>query len=404
MNEFNEIVKAFSELCDMKSFSTQFNVFYWLFQQNPNLSEYFLMRSQELEQEIQLAEAAALAKKNTKNESLKNRSVGSSNNSLNQTKVSGMTQSQVAEKDLTVQEKPASFVTTPAKQQVMAKSATFNASVNEYHTPEKSGINNSGSNLESYYLSKGIDEIKFPSGLDLFGKMKDSADRFKLDQEMQRDTADADENPEDYYNEEEAENYEDEYYDESQANSYTSPIESQQPKFDMSSMNQTKNDTFLSCEENNFSNFQQNSSSASFLNVLFDQSGVLYGADFNDRNKWAVIGKASVQVIADEMSQKGQFNAYLLCSLYDGHKTFQYDLNTHLMLSRIRNSSYSIYWFDPRKDKSSNLGAIKFENENLLAEFERCLSFCVKKMSAGATAAGASPSLNTSWRPSDILP
>ena len=46
LGEFRKIVLEYDKLCDIKSFTAQFNVFYWLFQQQPSMGELFLKSGQ----------------------------------------------------------------------------------------------------------------------------------------------------------------------------------------------------------------------------------------------------------------------------------------------------------------------------------------------------------------------
>ena len=47
LGEFHDVVLNFDKFCDIKSFTAQFNVFYWLFQQQPSMGEYFLHQQQQ---------------------------------------------------------------------------------------------------------------------------------------------------------------------------------------------------------------------------------------------------------------------------------------------------------------------------------------------------------------------
>ena len=265
-----------------------------------------------------------------------------------------------SEREATIQEKT---ITTPKTiQQQPVKSATFSAPLNEYQTPEtnkssKTSMNKSSTNIESYYLTKALDDIKFPTGIDFIGKLKDSAIKFKVDrdrkfvinqgeesgQENEEERQYLDQ-PDDYYGENYVENYENEaaahccldpisqhnynnlkpYLNTSQQDNNASQTNAS--VFGMTSLDQSRQDTFLSCEENNFSQCRpQNElskSSIADLYVLFDShSCLLYGSDFSAENQWSLIGESSVQIIADEVSQKGEslfkVYEYFFCTRYN---------------------------------------------------------------------------------------
>ena len=97
----------------------------------------------------------------------------------------------------------------------------------------------------------------------------------------------------------------------------------------------------------------------------------------------------------------GQFNAYVICTLQQDKKTFQYDINPYLIVKHFKNASNSVYWYDGRRNKPSNLGAVRFENETQLKEFERNLALCMTKMAASLK--NDSAEINTSWMPNDML-
>ena len=133
LTEFNTTVKNFDHLCNINAYSTQFNVFSWLFQQQPHIAQIFLQQSHA---------------------------------SIN---------------------KPAepNLVKEPSIN--LEKSLNESDSFHEYLTPET--LTNTEKNIKKQpianlnrtpqlYLDKPIGNINFPNNLDIFGSMKNSASNY----------------------------------------------------------------------------------------------------------------------------------------------------------------------------------------------------------------------------------
>ncbi|CAF0719668.1 unnamed protein product [Brachionus calyciflorus] len=333
LTEFNQIVKNLNEICDTKIFNAQFSIFYWLFQQNPNLAQV-LWHQQNIMNEI--------------------------------------TKSQEVKKNLDQKQQ----VKTPAKNQGTMNETSF-LSVNEFQTPgeDKSKI----ANKTTSFLEKPIGDIKFPTNLNVMDQLKKSADAYNLSQQSLEYDEDGEE---DEYDEEDGDYYdEDEEYDEEE---YDEEEEYEEENYDYNnkSENQTKQETFLSCEDYDISKSEASKQSVNELQILFYQtSSHLYTYDL-DKRQWVPKGKCEIQLIGDEISQKGNFQAHIICTLIDDKKTYQYDLTRLTNINDFDNSPNAVYLFESKKNgNSQNISiGIKFDSEQLKNDFKIVCEDCKNKM------------------------
>jgi len=184
LDDFRKLVKDYHALCDLDSFNKQFNVFYWLFQQQPNFSQMFI------EQNKHLLDPSSLGQKNSPN--------------LNKP---------------AVEVKP-----IPVKNENNNNNVSFSTtfSQNEYCTPKQDRSQMSAfvskqpplsnGNTPQSFLQKPIGEINFPlHNVDMIERFKDSANKFKQDFD-QSDLIYDDQEPEDEDDNEVDENEEDDNY------------------------------------------------------------------------------------------------------------------------------------------------------------------------------------------------
>ena len=288
LSDFRQTIDEYNELCNADIFYKQFNVFYWLFQQQPNYSQYFL------EQHKHYLEAFN-----------------------NQTKqIDAVRSNPPPEYDLVT---PTHFHEEP-------KSTLSNAdmtSTSQFMTPHtQSFAINKGAkpatNTPQQFLEKPIGAINFPQNLDLLSQLQNSADKFNLER-SQMESYDDDE---DEYEGDEGDEGDDEDY-----------LEIRKFNAVANNLSQSKLDSFQSCDDNDmpmctqqsrkeesennlsFKSFTKNNStqfslemsksSIKDLEIQFDQYGVYY-AYKHDKNVWQALDNANIQIIVDEgISQKG---------------------------------------------------------------------------------------------------
>lgn len=205
-------------------------------------------------------------------------------------------------------------------------------------------------------------------------KQKNS-DEYEEEEEYDEDDEEYEDGEEDFYEEEE-EDYEN--------NNHT---------------NQTKQDTFLSCEDN--------LEDLSELAIMLNQTGFLYKFDFNTKT-WNSLGKSSIEIIADSVSQKGNFQALIVCTLAENRKSFEFEITRSLNVNEFKNSNQACYWFDYKKlaGNLSNVCGIRFDNQSVMEQFKNEVEKCQSKLefNSSQTASRSFSSINNIWLPSDILP
>ncbi len=369
--DFADLVKEFHQLCDMQSYSAQFNVFCWLFQQNPQLCDQILAMQRHKEEEEQ--------QQMFKIQQQQQQQLNDSQKTLESIKI---IQNQM---NTTLQDQNSSNK-TPVKQN---NTTIGECSVNDYKTPDTSS---------QHLINKTIDNIKFPSGLDFGQKLRNSINEYKQNEAEAQD--DDEYNGQNYDHEEE----DGEYYDEEEYE-----YQEEEEEFQNNNNQDSKQDTFLSCEDNNQSSgdhrFNNSTSmhkevSGNDLQILCDLNGTLFDYDFA-KNIWFQKGAANCQIVADELSDASKFNAHVLCTVSGDKRTVQFDLTENTLLMKIKNSINSLYWFDKRKHKANktNTGAIKFFNEQHLIVFENQFKYCMSKMNNAVD--DTQPSQN--WSPKDSL-
>ena len=181
MSDFRQTIDEYNELCNADIFYKQFNVFYWLFQQQPNYSQYFL------EQNKQYLEAF---------------------------------NSQTKQVDPVRSDPPEYDLVTPTHFNEEQKSTPPNAdmtSTSQFMTPHtqsfavnKGVAKSASSNTPQQFLEKPIGEINFPQNLDLLSQLQNSADKFNLERSQMEDYDD----DEDEYEGDEGDEGDDEDYQE----------------------------------------------------------------------------------------------------------------------------------------------------------------------------------------------
>jgi len=327
LDDFRRVCKEYDTLCDMDSFNKQFKVFYWLFQQ-PDFSDLFMQQqffTQPPTPKVSSAAPPPPPPESTKNTSL------STTFSQNEYCTPKQDKSQIS--------------MFAVKQPAAAAAAT--------NTPQ-------------FYLQKPIGEINFPqiNNIDMIERFKDSANKFK-----ELDQSDLD--------------YEDEEEE-----------EEEQDQMIAGNLNQSnKQETFLSCNDEEeydeeyatgyytnkntkyFSNLSSNNSNnanslnKSSIECLFDQTGQFYELTYNN---WSCISRKAVfQILADDgFTQKGHFQAHIICNLNDVNKSLRFDLNEQTCFNKVNTILNSISWTPHNQ-------AFKFDREeNCLLELSKCLDEC----------------------------
>lgn len=325
LTEFHDIVLNYDKLCDIKSFTAQFNVFYWLFQQQPSMGEFFLKHHQQSNPNTvpTFKTPVEVKQAQIQNESYTFTEDYDYYDEENE--------DEEEEDDDYVEDDENNEIQDPKEYFTMKNRMEMFNSVPEFHTPEANNVNaNFNSNIEKrstknkdksvsasnsmYHLNtdtksknaffnKTIGDIKFPTGLDVLGSMKTSASKYLLELSNEKN--------EEEEGEEGEENNECDQETDSQGNFVT--INSN----NISSTNfsqATKDDTFVSCNEgntftntNNSINIANNSTKSSIndLQIAFENNGNYY--KYCDKNKsWIPVGKCNMQIIIDEMSVKGK--------------------------------------------------------------------------------------------------
>ena len=76
------------------------------------------------------------------------------------------------------------------------------------------------------------------------------------------------------------------------------------------------------------------------------------------------------QILADDgFTQKGHFQAHIICNLNDVNKSLRFDLNEQTCFNRVNTILNSISWTPHNQ-------AFKFDKENCLLELNKCLDEC----------------------------
>ncbi len=170
--------------------------------------------------------------------------------------------------------------------------------------------------------------------------------------------------------------------------------EEEQDQMIAGNLNQSnKQETFLSCNDEEeydeeyatgyytnkntkyFSNLSSNNSNnanslnKSSIECLFDQTGQFYELTYNN---WSCISRKAVfQILADDgFTQKGHFQAHIICNLNDVNKSLRFDLNEQTCFNKVNTILNSISWTPHNQ-------AFKFDREeNCLLELSKCLDEC----------------------------
>lgn len=208
LTEFRTLVKNFDALIDMDTFNRQFNVFYWLFQQQPNIGQLFIEQNKKFFEQM---------------------------NKLNDHQTM----------------KPAELKKEPLAPLTNTSFSNTTFSQNEYCTPKQDRSQMSmfvkpSQNTPQTYLQKPIGDIKFPvNPVDMIQRLKDSASKFKQQEANLKDYNEEVEEEED----EEGEEYdeEDDYDDDNGDEEYEQEDEDQMIAGNLNQSN--KHETFLSCNE-----------------------------------------------------------------------------------------------------------------------------------------------------------
>lgn len=459
LTEFREIVKSFTAICDQEFFIKQFNVFYWLFQQNPS---YSAMLPDLNAQHIQALrnQFYDTLEKNKKNEVNTLRCQNLQQQRLQQDSKMYNTITQPIYN--TSPQKPAldcsftnndSIYSTASKSifqtpQILNQSPGSNTlfSTSQFVTPKTATISLTASETSKKPLEKQMGDIKFGNNEDMMTRLQNSANQYNQNQDCNLDCEDDevyDEEYDDDYNEECDEEYDGEYdgeYDDEYDDEYdgygdykhekqrsANPINNNQI---VSNLSESRGDTFQSCNDNYNMSETNNSSFKSFtknntsnlssensktksllgsLDILFESSGNFYSYN-TDVNSWALIGNSSIQVIADDgMSVNGVYKAYILCNLTNKSLSIQYDINKETNLRKMANSMNSICWFDTidaqinvskALSEKTRCGAILFEDETLVHDLKKAILIAQRKISQEF------PNRNiiNKWLPIDKLP
>ena len=166
----------------------------------------------------------------------------------------------------------------------------------------------------------------------------------------------------------------------------------------ITSADQTRQDTFVSCTEN--------SQSLNELELLFDQSCVVYELS-SSAKKWINLGKCNLQIIEDEISTKKKYQAHIICTLVSDRKTHQFNISRASCLIGLKNSETACCWYEPEQKVNQleqnafmfGSAAVKFENIETLAEFKQLFMECQSKMGKMEFSL-----VKNAWQPPDFLP
>lgn len=334
-------MKNFNQICDLKLSNSRLNIINWLFQHNPNLAQQMIQQQNEMNE--------------SKKKDDKKKSLGSE-------------------------------LKTPSRNLTKMNETSF-LSVNEFPTPDNARLS------QRSLLEKPIGDIKFPSNFNFIDQLKKSADVYNSSQQS---IEDEDEGSGEYDSEEgyddENDCYDDEYYEEEDESECSSNNEN------------TKQETFLSCEDYDLNKSEVSKSSINELQVLFNQNGFLYTYD-TEKILWMAKGKCKVEVIGDEMVEKGNYRTNIICNLLYEKTTCKFDVTLVTNLKDFKNTKNAIYWFDTKKAliNSSDPAGIRFENETVKNEFRTIIENCQKKMQNNKSKLEFRSS-NSFLCPLDILP
>lgn len=336
-------------------FNARFSIFYWLFQHNPHLAQQ-MWHQQNVMNEIKKSE-----------EVIKNQT----------------------------EPKPTAPLNTPSRNQSKFNETSF-LSVNEYQTPDTRLSQRS-------ILEKPIGDIKFPSNFNVMEKLRKSADAYNLSQQS------IENEDQEQYDPDEDENYqnEDDYYDDNDDDDdyYDDENSIEDDETDGRPANElTKQDTFLSCEDYDLNKSDLTKSSINELQVLFNQSAYLYTYDLEKR-LWISKGKCKLEVIGDEISQKGDFRAHIICNLLDDKRVCEFNVTRFTNLADYKNSPSAVYWFETKKalNNCCDPAGVRFESESKKNEFKIVIENCQKKMQNNKSKLETRSS-NSFLCPTDLLP
>ena len=117
-----------------------------------------------------------------------------------------------------------------------------------------------------------------------------------------------------------------------------------------------------------------NVNSFSSIEIMFDQAGLFY--DYNEIQKcWIAVSKAKLQILADDgVSQRGFFQAFIICNLIDRNKSIKYEVNEQTVYNGVESTPNSIYWSLTDVLCAGKSGAFKFDKENCVQDLKNILN------------------------------
>jgi hypothetical protein len=121
---------------------------------------------------------------------------------------------------------------------------------------------------------------------------------------------------------------------------------------------------------------EERSLNKSSIEILFDQAGLFYDYDENQKC-WMAISKAKLQILADDgVSQRGFFQAFIICNLIDRNKSIKYELNEHTVYNSVESTPNSLYWSPTNVLCAGKSGAFKFDKDNCVQDLKNILNEC----------------------------
>jgi hypothetical protein len=339
LSEFHEIVLSYDKLCDIKSFTAQFNVFYWLFQQQPSMGEFFLKQQNQQNSNLVANPLFKQPQVEVKQAQIQDESYTFTEDyecyedEENEQDDNEEEEEEDEEPYVENEETQAYFTATKNRidmfnsvpeflaQDINNTNTSLNSNVEKRSSKNKDKSVSASTSMyhlntmsNNVFLNKTIGDLKFPSGLDILGSMKISTSKYLLElssEKKEEEEGDGEEEQENEY-------YEQESKETESLGNYVSLNNTNISSANFSQ--NTKDDTFVSCNEgntltsvNNSNNAANNTSKSSVndLQLAFENNGNYF--KYCDKSKsWVPHGKCNMQIIIDEMSVKGKDEILLL--------------------------------------------------------------------------------------------
>ena len=308
-SSLDDLIKAVFDLnfqIDIETYNEQFHILCWIFQHNPEYAKAFTAQFNTFNKQVE-------------DEDPEEGYLGDSTENgdyYDEENENGDEEYDENANDISNTDKSSEKfepITPPQPLPSTSLNPKLNSTTNsaaDYLTPQTQSLTNSFLAKENpnktnqyatpnIYLQKPIGDIKFPKNLDITNQLKNSAEKFNEELNKSDNYQDYDENEEDNQEEDEG----------------ADEFDKENEQVISGNLNNTKQDTFLSCDDNNNQSRLENSSyyqandtnnsSVKDLEILFEQNGVYYEYD-ETKNIWKLIGNSNISIIGDEISQKSE--------------------------------------------------------------------------------------------------